>query len=191
MRAISNDWSRARFDGPFFDSPLPRHTPLCSLVFAQSRDGNPGSRNPSQLGGGETDKHLIYEGLSVAADAVLAGAETIRGGSFIFSVWHPELVALRHSLGLPRHPLQVVATLRGLDLDRALLFNVPEVRVRVVTVGSCSNVMAAALAARPWISVITMPTAPDLAYAFSPSERCWANRRPCWRPRARFTSSAG
>ena len=52
------------------------------------------------LGGGETDKHLIYEGLSrVAADAVLAGAETIRGGDIVLSVWHPELVRLRASLG--------------------------------------------------------------------------------------------
>jgi len=51
-------------------------------VFVQSRDGNTGARDPSSLGGGDTDKHLIYEGLSrVASDAVVAGAETIRGGN--------------------------------------------------------------------------------------------------------------
>jgi hypothetical protein len=38
-----------------------------------------------------TDKHLIYEGLSrAAADAVLAGAATVRAGDIVFSVWHPE-----------------------------------------------------------------------------------------------------
>src|SRR3712207_8639295 len=53
--------------------------------------------------GGATDKHVIYEGLSrVAADAVLAGAGTVRGAQLIFSVWHPELVALRSGVGLPR-----------------------------------------------------------------------------------------
>ena len=79
--------------------------PTTNLVFVRSRDGNTGARNPTLLGGGNTDTHLIYEGLSrVAADAVLSGAETIRGGHFIFSTWLPELVALRGSKGLPRHP---------------------------------------------------------------------------------------
>ena len=46
-------------------------------VFVQSADGNTGARNPADLGGGETDKHLIYEGLSrVDVDGVLAGAAT-------------------------------------------------------------------------------------------------------------------
>ena len=94
--------------------------PACCLVFVQSRDGNTGTRSPSALGGGRTDEHLIYEGLSrVAADAVLAGAETVRDGNVIFSVWHPELVRMRAALGKPRHPLQVIATLQGLAFDRA------------------------------------------------------------------------
>jgi hypothetical protein len=47
--------------------------------------------------------HLIYEGLSrVAADAVLAGAAD-SDRQVLFSVWRPELVALRETLGLPRH----------------------------------------------------------------------------------------
>lgn len=162
-RAIGNDWSRTLFDGPFFQSSLPSDTPQCSLVFVQSRSGNTVARNPSQLGGGETDKHLIYEGLSrVAADAVLAGAETVRGGNFIFSVWHPQLVALRQSLGLPRHPMQIVATLRGLDLAHSLLFNLPDISTCLLTIGSCATLMAGDLAARPWISVIAMPSAHDL-----------------------------
>jgi hypothetical protein len=69
----------------------------------------------------------IYEGLSrAAADGVLSGAATIRGADIVFSVWHPELVALRASLGLPRHPMQIVATLHGIDLEHDLMFNVPE-----------------------------------------------------------------
>ena len=92
-------WTRRLFDGDFYLSRPPRDIPATGLVFVQSSDGNTGARNPASLGGGETDKHLIYEGLSrVAADGVLAGAETIRGSQVVFSVWRPELVALRAAL---------------------------------------------------------------------------------------------
>src|SRR5688572_17745274 len=109
---LGNDWTRTLFDGDFFRS----HggvgdLPNISLVFVQSRDGNTVADNPSTLGGGDTDKHLVYEGLSrVAADAVFAGASTARGKEIVFSVWHPQLVALRRDLGKPRHPAQVVVT---------------------------------------------------------------------------------
>src|SRR5437763_8011933 len=127
---IGNAWSRTMFDGPFYLSTAPsRDLPATSLVFVQSLDGNTGANDPSTLGGGESDKHLIYEGLSrVAADAVMAGAETIRGGNLVLSIWRRELVELRASLGLPRHPLQIVATLRALPFD-GLLFTQPEIRV--------------------------------------------------------------
>jgi riboflavin biosynthesis pyrimidine reductase len=165
--ALGNAWSRRMFDGPFYVSPASSpDLPSTSLVFVQSRDGNTGARDPSSLGGGEADTHLIYEGLSrVAADAVLAGAETMRGGRVVLSIWRPELVALRESLGLPRHPIQIVATLRGLDLD-GLLFNVPALRVVLLTVGACQELMATQLAERPWVTVVPMPTAEDLPYAF-------------------------
>jgi 5-amino-6-(5-phosphoribosylamino)uracil reductase len=166
--AIGNDWSRRLFDGDFYLAPSPNsRRPACSLVFVQSLDGNTGARNPSVLGGGETDKHLIYEGLSrVAADAVLGGAETIRGGRIVFSVWHPELVRLRQALGKPRHPLQVIATLRGLDMQDELLFNVPDIRVLVLTVGACATLMRERFAARPWITPIVMDKPSDLPEAF-------------------------
>jgi 5-amino-6-(5-phosphoribosylamino)uracil reductase len=164
---VGTAWSQRLFDGPFYVSPPPTaNLPSASLVFVQSRDGNTGARNPSALGGGEADKHLIYEGLSrVAADAVMAGAETIRGGRIVLSVWHPELVALRAALRLPRHPVQIVATLRGLDLN-GRLFDTPELRVVVVTVGACTELMITPVADRPWMTVLTMPTARDLPYAF-------------------------
>ena len=100
-----------------------------SLAFVQSRDGNTEAADPGEFGAGATDKHLIYEGLSrVAADAVLVGAGTVHPEAF-FSVWHPELIALRESLGFPRHPAQVVVSKRGhVDLA-SLLFNVPDVPV--------------------------------------------------------------
>jgi 5-amino-6-(5-phosphoribosylamino)uracil reductase len=165
--ALGNAWSRRMFDGPFYISPAPSpDLPSTNLVFVQSRDGNTGAADPSSLGGGEADKHLIYEGLSrVATDAVLAGAETVRNGELVLSVWHPELVALRESLGLPRHPVQVVATLRGLGLE-GLLFNVPALPVVLLTVGACLDLMLTQLADRPWVTVVSMPTAEDLPLAF-------------------------
>jgi riboflavin biosynthesis pyrimidine reductase len=166
--AIGNAWSARLFDGPFYQSqPLNPERPACSLVFVQSVEGNTGAANPASLGGGDTDKHLIYEGLSrVASDGVLAGAETIRGTDVFFSVWHPELIMLRASLGLPRHPVQMVATLRGLDLNHPLLFNVPEVRVVMLTVARAAEEMRAAVASRPWVSLIVMDQPEHLPDAF-------------------------
>jgi riboflavin biosynthesis pyrimidine reductase len=141
--------------------------PACSLVFVQSREGNTGAKDPSLLGGGATDHHLIYEGLSrVAADGVLAGARTIAGGGIVFSVWHPELVALRSSRDQPRHPSQIVATIAGLDLERGLLFNTPEINVFVLTIASAVDAMRRALTSRPWITPIVMNKVSDLQAAF-------------------------
>jgi riboflavin biosynthesis pyrimidine reductase len=165
---IGNPWSRALFGGDFHATASPDgDRPACSLVFVQSKDGNTGTRNPSTLGGGDTDKHLIYEGLSrVSADGVLAGAGTIRGRDLVFSVWHPELVALRESLGKPRHPIQIVATLGGLDVDSVLIFNVPDVPVVLLTVFDGATLMRGAVASRPWITPIVMDGPGDLGQAF-------------------------
>jgi riboflavin biosynthesis pyrimidine reductase len=179
--AIGNAWSRSLFDGNFYLSPPPDQSqPACNLVFVQSKDGNTGSRNPTALGGGETDKHLIYEGLSrVAADAVMAGAETIRSGDMVLSVWHPELVSLRVSLGKPRHPTQIVATLTGCDLDGAMLFNLPEIPVVLVTVGPVAALMQNPLAARPWITAVVMERASDLGLAFGQLRSLGIERISC------------
>jgi riboflavin biosynthesis pyrimidine reductase len=178
---VGNAWTRKLFDGNFYVSPPPdQERPACSLVFVQSRDGNTGARNPSTLGGGETDKHLIYEGLSrVAADAVLAGAETIRGGRMILSVWHPELVALRASLGKPRHPIQIVATLQGLDVEHELLFNVPEIRVIFLTVRACTTLMGDSIASRPWITPVVMDKPDQLKPAFERLRALGIDRISC------------
>jgi riboflavin biosynthesis pyrimidine reductase len=160
---IGSDWTRRLFDGNFYVSRATDSLPSTSLVFVQSKDGNTGAANPSTLGGGEADKHLIYEGLSrVAADAVLAGAQTIRGGKIVLSVWHPELVSLRASLGLPRHPVQIIATLRGLPFEESLILNIPELRVVLITIPSWVALMHEHLAARPWITPVVMETPADL-----------------------------
>src|SRR5262245_22740856 len=103
------------FDGSFYMSAAPDAAlPAVNLVFVRSRERNTAAKDPAVRGGGEADKHLIYEGLSrVAADGVLGGAGTIGSGDIVLSIWKPELVELRASLGLPRHPVQIVGTIRG------------------------------------------------------------------------------
>src|SRR6185436_5108214 len=112
-------------------------------------------------------------------DGVVSGAATIRGTDIVFSVWHPELVALRASLGLPRHPLQIVATLHGMDLERDLMFNVPELQVAVITAARGAAAMRDGLAARPWITVIEMNHADDLAGAFETLRRRGVRQLSC------------
>jgi riboflavin biosynthesis pyrimidine reductase len=165
---VGNAWTHRLFDGPFYLSPPATPVrPACSLVFVQSSDGNTSAADPGTLGGGETDTHLIYEGLSrVAADAVLVGAQTVRGSDVMFSVWHPQLVDLRTSLGLSRHPAQIVATLRGLDLADTMLFNLPAVRVLLVTVPSATAQMSRAIKARPWITLLLMEGPGELQRTF-------------------------
>jgi riboflavin biosynthesis pyrimidine reductase len=163
--AIGTRWSQALFDGPLFVTGEGAGGPVVGLVFVQSADGNTVAANPSELGGGPTDKHLVYEGLTrVAADAILAGAGTVRGSGSVFSVWHPELVALRASFGLPRHPLQVVATSSGdVNVDREMIFNVPDVPVVMLTGRAGARTLEAAAAARPWLRVLETGAEPDLA----------------------------
>ena len=153
-----NSWTRRLYDGPFHLWRVPSGPlPAVSLVFVQSREKNTVADDPGTLGGGETDRHLIYEGLSrVAADAVLAGARTVGGEDIFFSVWHPELVTLRKSYGLPRHPAQVILTKRGeIDLASSLVFNVPEARVFVVGPQEACERIAPQLGERPWVTLIS------------------------------------
>jgi riboflavin biosynthesis pyrimidine reductase len=158
MRRLGSDWSRRLFDGDFLRSASARaeDVPVTSLVFVQSKDGNTVASDPSVLGGGDTDLHLIYEGLSrVDADAVLAGSATARSKEIVFSVWHPELVALRVARGRSRHPAQIVVTDRGdLRFDDGLMFNEPELRVFVVTRSGAAGEVRRRVAGRQWIRVI-------------------------------------
>jgi riboflavin biosynthesis pyrimidine reductase len=179
--AIGNEWSTRLFDGPFYGSaPRSALFPACSLVFVQSEDGNTGAADPAALRGGDTDKHLIYEGLSrVAADAVMAGAQTVRASELVFSVWHPELVTLRTSLGLPRHPVQIVTTMRGLDLDGTLLFNVPGISVLLLTSAPAAERMHDAVNARPWVRAVVMNPPGDLVHGFEQLSKMGIARVSC------------
>ena len=161
---IGNDWTRKMFDGEFFLSQPKQHKHVLNTVFVQTLDGNTGADNPGDLGGGETDYQLIYEGLSrVAAHAVMAGANTIRGSGILLSVWHPELIALRESLGLPRHPAQIIVSESGrIDLDSEMMFNVPEVPVFLLTSNKGAQSLAQQAASRPWVKVQCVGDTTDL-----------------------------
>jgi riboflavin biosynthesis pyrimidine reductase len=155
---FGTDWSRALFDGDFYRSSNPAldGLPVTSLVFVQSREGNTVAPEPSALGGGETDLHLVYEGLSrVDADAVMAGAGTARARELVFSIWHPELVTLRLSRGRDRHPAQIVLTNRGdLRFDDGLMFLEPALRVFIITRTGAVDAIRRRISGRPWIEVL-------------------------------------
>jgi riboflavin biosynthesis pyrimidine reductase len=166
---VGNDWSRRLFDGGFYRSSADdqHHLPAVSVVFVQSANGNTAAEDPATLGGGETDKHLVYEGLSrVDAHGVLAGAATASDDELVLSVWHPELVELRRQRGLPRHPVQIILTGKGdLPVDRALIYNEPALSVIVIasTLGAAG--LEPRLRGRPWITVIDAGAPVDLRRA--------------------------
>lgn len=156
VRQIGNAWTRLHYDGAFHLFDPPNDLPAVSMVFVQSRDGNTVTTDPATLGGGPTDMHVIYEGLSrVAVDGVLAGARTV-GMKVFFTLWHPEVVSLRKSRGLPRHPAQVVLSQTGhVNLD-ALLFNVPEVPVFLIVGDEGIRRCERGVADRPWITLVPL-----------------------------------
>ena len=162
---IGNAWSRRYYGGPFHLFEVPETLPAISLVFVQSRDGNTGADNPEDLGGGPTDKYLIYEGLSrVAADGVMAGAGSV-GKPVFFTVTHPELIALRRTLGLPQHPAQIVMSKEGnIDLT-ARVYSQPHVPVFLLAGRHCVEKHASDVRERPWITMI--PINGDLAGAMT------------------------
>jgi riboflavin biosynthesis pyrimidine reductase len=160
VTSIGNNWTRIYYDGPFHLFERPADRPAVSLVFVQSRNGNTAADNPSDLGGGPTDKHLIYEGLSrVAADGVLAGASTV-GRSVFFTVKHPQFVALRRELGLPRHPAQLVLSEQGRIDFTSRVFSTPDVPVFLLAGDQCVRRCSMAVQRRPWITML--PTNGDL-----------------------------
>lgn len=158
LTPIGSEWTRKLFDGPFYQSRRPAQPglPVVNLVFVRSREGNTIADNPQLLGGGHTDKHLIYEGLSrVDADAVLSGAITARSRSLVLSVWHPELVKLRLALGKPRHPMQVIVTSAGaLHFDEGLMFQESELRSCLIVATSAVAQLRVRAARAPWIEII-------------------------------------
>jgi len=158
LTPIESEWSRQLFDGPFYQSARPAGPglPIVNLVFVRSREGNTIADNPQLLGGGHTDKHVIYEGLSrVDADAVVSGALTARSRSLVLSVWHPELVKLRLSRGKPRHPMQVIVTAAGdLHFDEGLMFQESDLRSCLIAPSSAVSRLRARASRAPWVDII-------------------------------------
>lgn len=158
VAALHDAWTDRLFDGAFYQSHEPAQPglPVVNLVFAESREGNTVADDPSQLGGGATDKHLIYEGLSrIDADAVLSGASTARSRTLVLSLWHPRLVALRLARGKPRHPRQVIVTASGeLPLEDGLMFQEPSLAACLIAPTAAVPALQARLRDRPWVEVI-------------------------------------
>jgi riboflavin biosynthesis pyrimidine reductase len=72
-------------------------------------------------------------------------------------------VALRTSLGLARYPAQVVATRSGdLDVESSLLYNVPEVRVFILTDDKGAKALEPFMQRRPWITVLSAGSQSDI-----------------------------
>ena len=106
------------------------------------------------LGGGESDKHLIYEGLSrVDADAVMAGATTARSERIVFSIWHPELVALRRARVWSLYPYLVVGGFVWLATELSGV----HATIAGVALG-LANLCLKRLARKGYIKITTIPS---------------------------------
>lgn len=155
---IGSDWTRGLFDGEFYRSgrSYGDQLPALSLFVGRSRSGHLVAGRELLRRVGETSRHLIHEGLSrVDADAVLGSISATSDRDIVFSVWHPELVALRRTLGLNRHPAQVIVTSSGeLPYDDCLLFQESTLRVIVVTTSGVAPALSDRLRDRPWVEVI-------------------------------------
>jgi riboflavin biosynthesis pyrimidine reductase len=171
LLSFGNAWTRQMFDGDFHRcaGPASPELPAVSLMVTQSQ----GDITPLTMAVGSTDTfgatipHLLHEGLTrVDADAVLGGIRAASTGNQICSVWHPELVTLRAERGLPRHPVQVLVTNScSVAFDRCLLFQVPSLKVIVVTRSSLVSFARARLRPYPWVTVIDAGEPLDLRLA--------------------------
>jgi riboflavin biosynthesis pyrimidine reductase len=157
LLAIGSAWSRALFDGDFYRSAGAKspELPAVTLVHDWPPDDPREEGGPGPLGDATT-LHLIHEGLArVDADGVLGGLGVVREPDFVASVWHPELVALRLSRGLPRHPVQIVVSESGaLPFDGCLLFSEPSLRVVIVTAHRSVDAVETRVQDKPWIRVL-------------------------------------
>jgi len=128
------------YDGYFY-APLPsiRARPYGTMVFASTLNGKVTFAEPKVIEATFTDYYFYRELSKIFTDAVVAGAETVRGSPdqerFTMSMYDPELIAFRTQvLHKPRHPLQVMITGSGnIATEKEYIFNLPEFRVVVFT----------------------------------------------------------
>jgi 5-amino-6-(5-phosphoribosylamino)uracil reductase len=95
--------------------------PLTTVVLAMSADGKISDTGRSHPTFGSKDDFDHLERQVAAADAVLAGAATLRAGGTAMRVVNPELTAQRQKNGKPEQPIQIVCSRTG-DLDPTLRF---------------------------------------------------------------------
>ena len=141
---------RAIYDGHFY-APLPstRDRPYGTVVFASTLNGKVTFAEPKDIQATFTDYYFYRELSKVFTDAVIAGAETVRGSPdqerFTMSMYDPELIAFRtRVLQKPRHPLQVVITGSGnIAAEKEYIFNLPEFKVLVFTTARGQEALSA------------------------------------------------
>src|ERR1700722_18567665 len=128
------------YDGHFYaPGPPPLVRPYGTWVFASTLNGKVTYLEPKIIQATFTDYYFYREVSKVFTDAVVAGAETVRGSPdqerFTMSLYDPELIAFRtQALRKPRHPLQVVITGSGnIATEQEYIFNLPEFKVAVFT----------------------------------------------------------
>ncbi len=150
--------------GPFYYSKKAHDSklPVVNLVFVEDKNGNTGSDEPWNLGGGETD-FMIYEGASrVHVDAIIAGSKTAEG--IVLSTWHPDLLKFRTEvLKKPAFATNVLTTERGeLDIENELIFNNPELQVVILTGDSGKAKLEPKIGHRSWVHVESSGEKSDL-----------------------------
>ncbi|HXM35930.1 MAG TPA: dihydrofolate reductase family protein [Pyrinomonadaceae bacterium] len=141
---------RAIYDGHFY-APLPStpDRPYGTVVFASTLNGKVTFAEPKDIQATFTDYYFYRELSKVFTDAVIAGAETVRGSPdqerFTMSIYDPELIAFRtRVLQKSRHPLHVVITGSGnIAVEKEYIFNLPEFKVLVFTTARGQAVLSA------------------------------------------------
>jgi riboflavin biosynthesis pyrimidine reductase len=151
------------YDGHFY-APLPstRDRPYGTVVFASTLNGKVTFAEPKDIQATFTDYYFYRELSKVFADAVIAGAETVRGSPdqerFTMSMYDPELIAFRtRVLQKPRHPLQVVITGSGnITAEKEYIFNLPEFKVLVFTTARGQEALSAHRFDKENVRIVTM-----------------------------------
>lgn len=115
--------------------------PQTAVVLAMSADGKIADIAYSSPNfGSSTEDYVFLEQQVAAADAVLAGATTLRAGGTAMRVQNPDLIADRLRRGKPEQPAQIVCSRSG-QIDPTLKFFKQAVPHWLVT---------GAMGAEPW-----------------------------------------
>ena len=127
-------------------------------------DGNTGAADPSTFGGGETDKHLIYEGLSrVAADGVLAGrAKRCAAATSCSRSGTPSSSRCAARSACPAIPRRSSRRCSGIASTQADVQRAGAARHRHHRAHRRRDMATRAARSRPWIETLVMPDATAL-----------------------------